>query len=241
MRVCAWASAKNGGVRRRTVISGAALALAGSALAAAPAAVAGPVRICDGQRAVIAKGIGCAAAFWLADHARAGEQIAGWSVRGNSAGVVRLRRGKAWVKLRRVPRESIAALLIAGLSVEHVQPYTPTSHGFESVELCADGRMSLYAESGGGTAPDDPGPASAISAASWTRGTWEPAYVVEWRGGRTVEFHARAGGGFGATGGIVLAASERVRLELRDDGTGTLRATGGAWPVTWKRGAACRV
>lgn len=226
-------------MRRGIVTSGAALALAGSALSAAPA-TAGPVRMCDGNRGVIAKGVGCAEAVWLADHARAGRQIAGWAVRGNSAGVVRLRRGRAWVKLRRVPRESVAALLIAGLYLKHVQPTTPTSHGFETIALCADRRMELYYESGGGTAPGDPGPASGISAASSMRGTWEPAYLVEWRGGRTVELHARAVGGFGAEGGIVLAPSERVRLELRDDGSGRLASGAGPVPITWARSARCR-
>lgn len=196
--------------------------------------------MCDGDRAVIAKGVGCAEALWLSDHARAGEQMAGWSVRGNSAGVVRLRRGPAWVKLRRVPRESVAALLIAGLSVEHTHPPTTRSSASETIELCADGRMGGSAVSSSGSLPTDPGPAWGISSLTLIRGSWKPASVVEWRGGRTLELIAHPAGGFSAPG-IVLAASERVRLELRDDGTGTLRATGGAWPVTWKRGAACRV
>lgn len=240
MRVCAWASAKNGGVRRRTVISGAALALAGSALAAAPAAVAGPVRICDGQRAVIAKGIGCAAAFWLADHARAGEQIAGWSVRGNSAGVVRLRRGKAWVKLRRVPRASVAALLISGLRVKHVHPPAADgSGGSEVLELCGQGRMEAYAEEHSGLVSPSPGVGLSTSTARLVRGSWTPAYLVEWRGGRTLELEAHPDGGFGATG-IVLAGSEPMRLELRDDGSGRLATATGAWPVSWTRDARCR-
>jgi len=226
-------------VGRGTVTSGAAIALAGLALSATPA-TAGPVRMCDGNRGVIAKGIGCAGAFWLADQVRAGERIAGWKARGNSAGVVRLRHGRAWVKLRRVPRASVAALLIAGLRVTHDPPAAPNgAKDYERIELCAAGRMEGYESSGSGTVGTPPGPMSGISAATYMRGSWKPTYLVEWRGGLTLELDLRVSGGF-VMSGMALTDSQHVRLELRDDGSGRLATATGAWPVSWTRDARCR-
>jgi hypothetical protein len=196
--------------------------------------------MCDGNRGVIAKGISCAEAFWLADRARAGEQVAGWSVLGNSAGIVRLRHGTAWVKIRRVPRRPVAELMITGLYLEHVYPKAADgSVGFETLALCAAGRMESYEESSYRPPAPSPGPMMALSAATYARGSWKPARVFDWRGGRTLELDTVSSGGLESSG-LALAGSQRIRLELRDDGSGTLRIAQGAWPVSWTRNARCK-
>lgn len=185
--------------------------------------------MCDGNRGVIAKGVGCAEAYWLADHARAGEQVAGWSARGNSAGVVRLRRGKAWVKLRRVPRKAVARLLIAGLSVTYSPPPAADgSYESDTLTLCADGLMDGV--SAGGRSHSPAGPAMGMSA-QFPAGSWTPAWVGEWHGGRTLELNVRMSGG----AWMGLAWAQRVRLELRDDGTGRMTTAAGIRAVTWTR------
>lgn len=211
---------------QRGIVTGvAALALA----SAAGTAAAGPVRMCDGDRGVIAKEVSCAHALWLADYARAGEQPSGWAVQANSAGVVRLRRGKAWVKVRRVPRRAVAELLIAGLSVTYSPP--PADDGSsesDTLTLCAGGLMEGVASGRSGSSA---GPAWGVSAL-FDPGTWSPAYAGEWRGGRTLELDVRMrreGEWMG------LAWAQRVRLELRDDGTGTLTSAAGRRAVTWSR------
>lgn len=235
-------------MRRGIVTSGATLALGAFALSAAPAS-AEPVRMCDGNRGVIAKGIGCAEAFWLSDHARAGAQVAGWSVRGNSAGVVRLRRGSAWVKLRRVPLESVAALSIAGLRLTHSFD-DGELYGYDEMAFCPLRRVDfLVSDTTHGQPPvqtDGSAPQSGTSstASVSTRGSWAPLFISEWRGGRTIELRAsfRSAPFRGRSpAALALGATDRLRLELRDDGTGTLTSPASRVPVRWKRLSKCPV
>lgn len=223
---------------RLEMTCGAAVALAGLALADVPAR-AEPIRMCDGVRGVIAKGVGCEQSRALASEARAGRQVDGWSVLGNSAGIVRLKHGTAWVMLRRVPRRSVAALLIAGLYLKHVYPPAADgSTGFGTLELCAGGLMK-HREEWRHVLVGPPGTEGAISASHVVGGSWKPASVFEWHGGRTLELDSKTTGDIDSDE-LPILGSQHVRLELRDDGSGTLRLPQSAWPVSWTRNARCR-
>jgi hypothetical protein len=143
---------------------------------------------------------------------------------------VRLRRGKAWVKLRRVPRKSVARLLIGGLSVSHNPP--PAADGSirsDTLTLCADGQLEGVSAASSG--PSSGGAAWGASSL-FPAGSWTPAYVVEWRGGRTLELDTRVSD---AGGWMGLSRAQHVRLELRDDGTGTMTTPIATRAVSWAR------